>query len=271
MKLYFQDDNDSIFADDYADKMMLRILTDELIKENPISENASNGRGYNPNRDPDGRFGTGSGLIMSEGQLNKILIKNVDDQSWGSGEENKTLKDINKAIGYDKKPTLVDSDTFEKSGGSIYYRGVSGKNAQEYIKDFKQGELWAGNGHTGAGTYTFKNNSQYAMTYAANNPDNIIVMKLKNDSKIINHNNTFKDFVEYRQKQSSKYMKLSEKEYSNNNDEQGEYYDNLSIAYGNLDLGVYNTLRGYDAMYIGNVTVIYNRGKVIIPKEVGDE
>jgi hypothetical protein len=59
MKLYFQDDNDSTFTDDYADKMMLRILTDELVKENFISENASDGRDDNPSQNSDGKFSAG--------------------------------------------------------------------------------------------------------------------------------------------------------------------------------------------------------------------
>ena len=69
-------------------------------------------------------------------------------------------KELNKILGYDKLPTIVSKEEFEKlaeqSNIGKLYRGVQAETKElgiKYVNDFKYGQLYAGKGVYGNGTY----------------------------------------------------------------------------------------------------------------------
>lgn len=69
-------------------------------------------------------------------------------------------KELNKILGYDKLPTIVSKEEFDKlaeqSNIGKLYRGVQAETKEmgiKYVNDFKYGQLYAGKGVYGNGIY----------------------------------------------------------------------------------------------------------------------
>lgn len=155
---------------------------DELVKENLITENALNGRGYNPNRDPDGRFGTGSGpddhkipydvfSSVSQEKLNnnigdekftndniiKSLDRISDEQNTSDSDKVRVVaNDIANKYGFDKKPKIISTKDFNKLSKDDYYIVYRGTNTDgiNHNESFRTGDYYVGSGDYGVGTYT---------------------------------------------------------------------------------------------------------------------
>lgn len=265
-------------------------VANRIIAENNELENidqlnsASKG---NPYRAKDGKFTTGPGKssgestfsrkIISESELDS-LVEKYNGENYESGNRNELMTQVSKELNYNKKPKKIDAEEFEllkKDGNIELYRGYSdqSRSAQEYMKDFREGELWTGNGHYGSGTYTFMDKNS-TMSYASGNLDNIQVMSLSKNAKIADYKKEYSQFVDFTSRKSSEFSIKSEKAYMSGDDSLGEKYDNLSYQYGYLDFGVYAAYKGYDAVkYSGDevdprsIMIVLNRGMISVPKE----
>lgn len=133
-------------------------------------------------------------------------MKNEDDvkdydgsfRSDSDPRGNPTLYEFQKAYGYDAKPQLLDDTEFAAfmAKEPLLYRGVAGP---QYTSAFRTGELYAGQGNYGNGTYTIFNANddgtpkterygarinaeagEGASEYGAN----VMAMTLKSDAKV---------------------------------------------------------------------------------------
>lgn len=241
-------------------------------------DTTSNSKG-NPYRARDGKYTTGpsGGRQVSEEEFENILFNNLN--GYEPGDKDEQLTALAKINGYDAEPKNINSDEFmimEKSGKeNVLYRGFTpGEKASEYMKQLREGEYWAGTGHEGAGIYTTGKLSVAKDGYAGYNLDNVQAMILKNDAKIANYEGEYSSFVKFTENKVSKYMDLSEQAWSAGKDSDAEKYDILVDKYSALDYGVYLAYKGFDAVHYKptpdeprDITVVYNRGKLIVPKE----
>lgn len=257
-----EDDLKGGYVDVYSD--------DELLE---LVENA------NPNHDELGRFSTGSGRAkISESKLD-LIIENYQRASDEPGTRNDAFGDIAKSNGFDKKPKQLDGEAFDSLDQDSYitlYRGYSDQkeSAQAYMKQFREGELWPGNGNYGAGTYTFDKKDP-VFSYASGIEDNIQVMKIKKDAKIVDFSKEASNWSNFKQKKYEEFSLKSQDAYEAGDDVLGEQYDDISIKYSELDFGVYAAYKGYDVVVHKpdgldsrpNIYIILNRGIVTVPKE----
>ena len=172
-------------------------------------------------------------------------------------------QELSKILGYDKMPTTVSNEQFEqlakKSNIGKLYRGVSADTkelGQKYINDFKYGQLYAGKGVYGNGTYVAygEEGLKVVKSNYTNEKGNIMEMLLNNDTKTIN-------FVEL--------DKMRRKEIETLGNSVSERFKNAIL----MDNGYYASIKGYDAIILDKTIadlnnqpyiVILNRGKVII-------
>ena len=110
------------------------------------------------------------------------------------------MKQILKDQGFADLPTVVDSEKFEKLRSDTDYkylaRGVTGKTqaqADAYAESFRSGDLYAGRGMFGSGTYTSDNSDvlEHFTTMTASGEKQgggaAIEMLIKPDAKIIDY------------------------------------------------------------------------------------
>lgn len=267
---------------------MSRFILDLSLTD--IDESIENSRGYNPYRDSDGRFASGPGGSSGGGRVGGKKLSEEDLEASMSeagierdyvGTRNETLTAIAAKNGFNKKPEKVSPEEFEKMSldNLTLYRGYSPQGEdtpQKYMKEFTDGEYWAGNGNYGAGTYTFADSSK-ALSYADGSYDNIQAMILKKNSKIGDYATVNQEFRDFSNNMYNKYAKLSEKHYSNGNDALGSKFDLMSDYYSFMDFGAYAAYRGYDAIKWSpksidddprTIYVVLNRGQIIVPGEV---
>ena len=172
-------------------------------------------------------------------------------------------KELNKILGYDKLPTIVSKEEFEKlaeqSSIGKLYRGVQAETKElgiKYVNDFKYGQLYAGKGVYGNGTYAAygEEGIKIVKSNYTNEKGNIMTMLLDKNAKTIN-------FVEL--------DKMRRKEIEALGDNISENFKNAML----MDNGYYASIKGYDAIILDKTiadlnnqpyVVILNRGKVIM-------
>jgi len=120
---------------------------------------------------------------------------------WSKTDGDRVLSRMLKEQGFDAKPAIVNqqavSDAIE-NGDFILFRGVEGKvgaadrhaSALEFIEQFKSGDLYAGMGAHGNGTYsayatTIQDGRGIATAYSGGRADQVMVMILPKDARII--------------------------------------------------------------------------------------
>lgn len=223
---------------------------------------------------------------QSTGSSLSDLLKQKTVQSWVTGEQSNKpiivtselknggvqddfMAELNKEMGFDKLPEVIeesDMDKFVQDGEVEIFRGLSGDNAREGIKQFKEGSFYAGIGVSGNGTYTAKaqkgNQTNYgyntAKEYADGNEKNTIRMTLKKGSKIAKPEEV-KDLLVEQEKIL--------KELNNKHDEATTDKEKNKIKREMRllsDPGRFIQLKGFDAFDVSNSNVAYvvvlNRG-----------
>lgn len=272
--------------DETVENYLIISMFESIIETNETHKN-SKGKG-NPYRDTkSGRFTTGPGGASSSVSSNRRLSENkLDDliseyegDSYEPGARNELMAQVSKELGYDEKPKMIDGDEFaqlKEEGHIELYRGYSDqqKSAKEYMREFREGELWAGNGHYGAGTYTFPDRDMTMGYTGGKFDDNVQAMSLSKDAKIAKYQDHYREFNSFREKKYNDFMTKSESAYMAGDDTLGETYDTMSEKYGSLDFGVYMAYKGYDAYTCAKddndpreIFVVLNRGKITVPKE----
>ena len=283
--------NAEFYSGEEGEGFVINIDMSDSKKNNSIEKQSN----YNPNRDPKtGRFyfGKGSGIAgsgksdsniksksISEEQLNNMMLNNdFNVYNEVPGNHNKFVADIFRSLNYDKKPRNVSAEEYEKFRDSGNYisvaRGLSDSSsgtAQSFMKQFREGELFVGNGSSGAGTYTMSNSREIG-TYASS-PDNVQHMLIPKNAKIIDYNDTMGGYLKYTSEKSMEYINKGNQEAKKKNYDLAEKYSDLGIKYGNLDTGAYAAINGYDVikrkLNDGNdIYIVLNRGIIIVPEEV---
>lgn len=129
-------------------------------------------------------------------EYNGVPLNKVVDEAAAmsdAGRVDRGLGAVFKKNGFNGLPTLVDQSGFDSAvadGGKVMYRGIEASNphsnldALKYVNDFKNGDLFVGQGLAGNGTYA-ATNLEVATKYAANVKENIISMVLPKEAKII--------------------------------------------------------------------------------------
>lgn len=138
--------------------------------------------------------GEAVGKVINSARLDELYRIPVDQLNkhplWGKAGklsedgQDLLLKEYFKIQKYDAFPKTVRSLDFENLKGDILFRGVSNKNQ---VVQFIEGDLYAGKGIFGNGTYTAygQDGKIEALRYADNKLENLIEMKLAPDAKII--------------------------------------------------------------------------------------
>lgn len=120
-------------------------------------------------------------------RLDCAVVRSKLDQ-WFEGRSDPGLAEIYRVQGFDGPPTLTDAhgvDEVVAAGGQQLFRGVTDLR---YVHDFKYGPHTSSSPEaflsTGNGTYA-TNLYKSALDYADNNPDGVIRMALRPDSKTV--------------------------------------------------------------------------------------
>ena len=215
----------------------------------------------NPYHDELGRFthgtgtgGAGKGPILdeepNEAQVNAgaaMISRAYAKDSGGAGDP--AMAAIQKKMGYDKKPKIVSKNRVEKTisdGGTEMYRGVS---EARFIDQYFGGDLHAGAGYFGSGTY-FAKDLMMAAGYAKDS-DTIFRAALPKKAKMIEVNELYTKMDDFYNKGISKGIKSSK----------------LEIVLGNS--GRFAAMLGYDGITadVGTAAeqyVVFNRGIVMV-------
>lgn len=275
--------------DSLGNEYIYRPNADKEIEEiKKTSNNSAISLNYNPNRDPaTGRFDFGkSGKTsaaksksISEEQINNIMLKNNFNMFDSvPGNHNKFVADIFGSLNYDKKPRNASPEEYEKLRDSGDYipvaRGLSDSSkgtAQSFMKQFREGELFVGNGTSGAGTYTMSNPREIG-SYASS-PDSVQHMLIPKNAKIIDYDDMMGGYSKYTSEKSTKYTNKGNQEAKKKNYDLVGKYSDLGKRYSNLNTGAYAAIHGYDVikrkLNDGNdMYLILNRGIIIVPEEV---
>ena len=172
---------------------------------------------YNPHHDELGRFSSSDGAVLIvhqdgtrekgpmhpdnlSGSIHKIQAKDFEEteafkkvldgttdltEKYDPEKGDAFLFDLQHELGADGKPDIVSKEELDKhiaNGEPELFRGVSQK---QFGDQFKKGDLYAGSGCYGNGTYTAtgKNAKQYAKKYAGAK-GTVMRMSLKKGAKI---------------------------------------------------------------------------------------
>lgn len=213
----------------------------------------------NPNRDPDGRFGTGKSNKDLLGDNPSIeLIRKLDNElnlskTWptNKGTEDQVLKRIAIKQKLNGKVKKVPKDIFlkelEKERPDIY-RGFDKK---EHLSQYIDGEYWVGSGLFGSGTYG-SDSKKVAKGYTSDN--SVLRMTIDSNFKFGNY---YGDISTQMRNTGSKLTR----KYSDTD------FGVINSIYSNP--GRYAALRGFDGIFVKNIEdnsqfIILNRGKVIM-------
>ena len=189
----------------------------------------------------------------------------------GVKESNPLGEFINKKLGYDSKPELIDEKDFwidedgdpTRIGDSVllgrdhWFRGLEGKDTEKYIEEFKTGKFYAGEGYDANGTFATSSHSE-ALTYAGGYDEKLLYMIPKENAKI----------VRYNQVSGLGYDINKQIDYNKYMNEEGELYINFTDKIL-TDIGYLSSLFGYDIIDfepIDTRKVILNRGAIKVVK-----
>lgn len=177
---------------------------------------------------------------------------------------------LNKKFGYDGLPELIDEKDYfiDEFGESVlaykdttsldnnhWFRGISGENAQKYIKEFKSGKFFAGEGYDANGTFV-TNSYEEAKAYSKHDENKIIYIIPKDNIKTINAEKIYGHGTQIsRQINFNKYM-----------NEDGELYIDFTDKILN-DNGYMATIFGYDILDFQKNAMSLDRRKVVLNRK----
>jgi hypothetical protein len=178
-----------------------------------------------------------------------------------AGGEDRALKTLLKEQGYDGKGNVVSKNELDKfiaNGERELFRGVT---EAKFAEQFKDGDLFAGLGTYGNGTYTAYGSSAEAVaqSYAGKKGD-IVRMSLKSDAKVVKYDVLLGEMMDYEYVLAEKLAKATSKKAR-----EAIEAETLLIK----DFGRFATLRGYDAIDVTGFEylVVLNRTSLRIQRE----
>lgn len=195
----------------------------------------------------------------------KQLIKDPSIASkLGDGGEDVALKSLLNEQGYDGKGSVVSKaelDVFIAKGERELFRGVT---SAKFADDFRDGDLFAGLGTYGNGTYTAYGSGKaegldVAKDYAGNK-GSIVRMSLKSNAKVVGYDDLLGEMMDYEDTLYEKLDKATTKKAR-----EAIEAEQLLIK----DFGRFATLRGYDAIDVARekYLVVLNRTALRIQDE----
>lgn len=189
--------------------------------------------------------------------------------------KNKTVqecaKDFYDKIGYNSKPNKTTESELERvaktSKFGLLERGYRGNNKeeiQEYINQFKDGDLYIGSQRAfGSGTYFGYGNEAHSIAhrYAQQDNDNILKASIVGNAKIITSEKLNAKRDEFRAKAFEKATEINK---TKGSAEANKYYTKMNNI--TMDDGVFAASLGYDAINVTDAKyiVVLNRGKVLV-------
>lgn len=198
------------------------------------------------------------GIVLTDSEVETVfaeISKVYERPERGIGDKNlKKILDLN---GFSNKPKKVNKKDLAKalSSGTIMYRGLNGKEAAMYAKQFYDGEMFVGIGLGGNGIYMSKD-PNIAEEYTRDSNVTVVAIMPK-DMRIAGKDvrEKYKEFFE-------RYKSTAEQ-----TQDEKEYVWGIQRA---ISFGVYCVLKGYDA-YLPTIKpetnmVVLNRSKLIIGK-----
>lgn len=260
---------------------------------------------FNPWHDALGRFATGGGAMAADtgggggdgGSAEHSIAKaritsgNLEDfpayKKFGdevnpkvAGQGDGYLREILRDQGFDGLPHVVDDlSPYVQAGEIEIWRGV---DRQEYAEQFRSGEVFAGTGVYGNGTYTAMT-SDVAKIFAHGGP--IMRMAIKKDAKFADHKQLEKEASDSYYKRLDEIMDERDRRFEATRNianreealkiraeakEWAKREDN-KVRVQTSDLGRFAVLRGYDGIHVdqggtGDYYVILNRTAVRVER-----
>ncbi len=180
-------------------------------------------------------------------RLDCAVVRTKLDQ-WFEGRSDPGLAEIYRVQGFDGPPTLTDAhgvDEVVAAGGQQLFRGVTDLR---YAHDFKYGPHTSSSPEaflaTGNGTYA-TNLYRSALDYADNNPDGVIRMALRPDSKTAHITQLSREQEAARHAIFTERMRLKKLDPTPETAAQIQKLGNAYSVYE--DLGRFAAAQGYDA------------------------
>lgn len=138
---------------------------------------------------------------------NELRAIEISHGNYNGLSESEVYRELAKRYGYNKLPQELSKEEFDAIDSKVLYRGLSGEDllVAKYIDGFYKGNLYAGNGIYGFGTYfSYDKSLAGYYTYSGNQLDdtlikdtNLIEVKLKPGAKIIDYEDLEKLFIKY--------------------------------------------------------------------------
>lgn len=188
--------------------------------------------------------------------LGESILCGKEKLDFSSG--NPVFDYVVRKIGYDTLPKSINNSDFEQfaknSPVGVIYRGIkanSKEDALKYVKDFKQGRMFAGKSYVyGSGTY-FSTDKKIADMY--NNQGVMLCAVLDSDARVIKYKDILKEY-------SSIGADVAKLKKGNNT----EIWEDILST-----ISEYAALKGYDAIDMAGIfgqnhVIVLNRGKVIV-------
>lgn len=176
--------------------------------------------------------------------FNRDSVYDIEDDGFKMINYTKANDEVFHEVGYDKKPDII---TKLNDDEITVYRGYHGEKAQEYINQFKYGDNYIPRTMMGTGTFT-SISKDGVMYYAANNPNNIVTMQIKNSAKIVDMDDIREQLKVFKESHNVR-------DYKTNAEKQHYRY----ITASETQFAVY---RGYDIIKYDDDYIILNRSSV---------
>jgi hypothetical protein len=211
-------------------------------------------------------------MELSKSKAVKQLVNDPSlARKLGDGGEDLALKTLLSEQGFDKKGSVVTKsqlDQYINQGERELFRGVT---SSKFANDFRDGELFAGLGTYGNGTYTAYGSGvldtgkrgaeglNVAKEYAGSK-GSIMRMTLKADAKVINYDTLLGEIMDFEDELEERLMKATTK----------KARDAINAeALLAKDFGRFATARGYDAVDVPGekYLVVLNRTALRIQDE----
>lgn len=231
---------------------------------------------------------TGQSLTDAMKKSGKFKVKRKEDNKYNDSYESvekatetydldstatidKRAKEFYDKIGYGEKPSKVSEAEFEKlAKESKYgvlergYRGSSEEQIQDYMNQFKDGDLYIGMQRGfGAGTYFGYGKDAHATAhrYGQQNDKNILKATIDKNAKVVDSFDLQAKRNEYNQKAITKALELDKQ---GKHEEASKYFNKMNKIM--VDDGVFAASLGYDAIDVKDAgyIVILNRKRVYV-------
>src|SRR5690606_3723639 len=128
----------------------------------------------------------GSWESLESSEVFQRALQDRDYLHGGGGPGDQVLMDLAKLNGFTGPPKLASSSEIDgliANGHTELYRGIQGK---QYVREFKEGEYFAGTGVYGSGIYTAVGESGFEVAKEFTGRDGAVVrMALSKDAKVI--------------------------------------------------------------------------------------